>query len=146
MTEEKLFLNTLTFEYPKKPVKFYFSDKDDAEHKSIRLKSPVLVPKEVKQTQKYIDLFAGCGGLTLYTSFNLSTEGFDAIDIDFNEPENEYLVKRYYNRRLERYFRQFDEVVTTTSGVLRDIQIWVRTNEVPIKVQYNNHRYKTDGT
>ena len=141
MTEEKLFLNTLTFEYPKKPVKFYFSDKDDAEHKSIRLKSPVLVPKEVKQTQKYIDLFAGCGGLTLYTSFNLSTEGFDAIDIDFNEPENEYLVKRYYNRRLERYFRQFDEVVTTTSGVLRDIQIWVRTNEVPIKVQYNNHRY-----
>ena len=23
MTEEKLFLNTLTFEYPKKPVKFY---------------------------------------------------------------------------------------------------------------------------
>ena len=85
MTEEKLFLNTLTFENPKKPVKFYFSDKDDAERKSTRLKSPVLVPKEVKQAQKYIDLFAGCGGLTLYTSFDLPTEGFDAIDIDFND-------------------------------------------------------------
>ena len=62
MAEEKLFLNTLTFEYPKEPVKFYFSDQDDDERKSARLKSPVLIPKEVKQTQKYIDLFAGCGG------------------------------------------------------------------------------------
>ena len=61
MTTEKLFLNTLTFEYPEEPVKFYFSDKDDAERKSSRLKSPVLIPKEVKQTPKYIDLFAGCG-------------------------------------------------------------------------------------
>ena len=32
MASGKLFLNTLTFEYPKEPVKFYFSDKDDAEH------------------------------------------------------------------------------------------------------------------
>lgn len=101
MAEEKLFLNTLTFEYPKEPVKFYFSDKDDVEHKSTPLKSPVLVPKEVNQTQKYIDLFAGCGGLTLYTTFDLPTKGFDGIDIDFNEPENENLIKRYYNRRLE---------------------------------------------
>lgn len=101
MSEEKLFLNTLTFEYPKEPVKFYFSDKDDAESKSTRLKSPVLVPKEVRQIQKYADLFAGYGGMVLYTSFDLPTEGFDAIDIDFNAVENEYLVKRYYNRRLE---------------------------------------------
>ena len=62
MAKEKLFLNTLTFDYPSKPVRFYFSQNDDAERKSTRLKSPVLVPKEVKQTQKYIDLFAGCGG------------------------------------------------------------------------------------
>lgn len=44
---EKLFLNTLTFEYPKDAVKLYFSAKDDAERKSTRLKSPVLIPKEV---------------------------------------------------------------------------------------------------
>ncbi|MBR4698965.1 MAG: hypothetical protein IKP16_03345, partial [Prevotella sp.] len=89
MAEEKLFLNTLTFEYPNEPVKFYFSEKDDVARKSIPLKSPVLIPKEVKQAQKYIDLFAGCGGLTLYTTFDIPTDGFDAIDIDFNEPENE---------------------------------------------------------
>lgn len=75
MAEERLFLNTLTFEYPQEPVRFYFSDKDDDERKSVLLKSPVLIPKEVKQTQKYIDLFAGCGGLALHTTYDIPTEG-----------------------------------------------------------------------
>ena len=141
MAEEKLFLNTLTFEYPNEPVKFYFSEKDDVARKSIPLKSPVLIPKEVKQAQKYIDLFAGCGGLTLYTTFDIPTDGFDAIDIDFNEPENENLIKRYYNRRLEKYFKQFDEVITTSSGITRDLQVWIRTNEPPTKVSFNGHSY-----
>lgn len=141
MAEERLFLNTLTFEYPNEPVKFYFSDKNDVAHKSISLKSPVLIPKEVKQTQKYIDLFAGCGGLTMYTTFDFPTDGFDAIDIDFNEPENENLIKRYYNRRLEKYFKQFDEVITTSSGITRDLQVWIRTNEPPTKVSFNGHSY-----
>ncbi len=44
---EKLILNTLTFDYPTEPVKFYFSSEDDAQHKSSILKSPVLVPAEV---------------------------------------------------------------------------------------------------
>ena len=48
---EKLILNTLTFEYPKEPLKFYFSTNDDAGRKSTRLKSPVLVLKEIKQNQ-----------------------------------------------------------------------------------------------
>ena len=141
MAVEKLFLNTLTFEYPKKPVKFYFSDKDDERRKSTPIKSPVLVPKEVKQTQKYIDLFAGCGGLTLYTSFDLPTEGFDAIDIDFNAVENEYLVKRYYNRRLEKYFRFYDDVVITKSGITDDIQVWILNNEEKSQVAYNGKQY-----
>jgi len=142
MAIEKLFLNTLTFEYPKKPVKFYFSDKDDAERKSTRLKSPVLVPKEVKQTQKYIDLFAGCGGLTLYTTFDLPTEGFDAIDIDFNEPENEYLVKKYYNRRLEKYFRHYNDVVITKSGITDDIQVWLLSNDEKTHFNYDGKQYE----
>ena len=48
--KESLFLNTLTFSYPKEPVVFYFSVNDDAERKSTRLKSSVLIPKEVKQS------------------------------------------------------------------------------------------------
>ena len=142
MAEEKLFLNTLTFEYPKKPVKLYFSDKDDAERKSTRLKSPVLVPKEVKQTQKYIDLFTGCGGLTLYTSFDLPTEGFDAIEVDFNEPENEYLVKKYYNRRLVNYFKYYDDVVVTKSGITDDIQVWILSKNGSTHFTYNGKQYE----
>ncbi len=142
MTKEKLCLNTLTFEYPKEPVKFYFSDKDDAEHRSIRLKSPVLVPKEVKQTKKYIDLFAGCGGLTLHTSFDLPTEGFDAIDINFNVIENEYLVKRYYNRRLEKYFKYYNDVIITKSGITDDIQVWLLSNGEKTQVTHNGKQYE----
>lgn len=141
MAVEKLFLNTLTFEYPKKPVKFYFSDKDDAERKSTPLKSSVLVPKEVKQTQKYMDLFAGCGGMALYTSYDLPTKGFDAIDIDFKAVENEYLVKRYYNRRLEKYFRFYDDVVVTKSGITDDIQVWLLNNGEKSHVSYNGKQY-----
>ncbi len=142
MAVEKLFLNTLTFEYPKEPVKFYFSDKDDAERKSSRLKSPVLVPKEVRQTQKYSNLFAGCGGMVLYTSFDMPTEGFDEIDIDFNAVENEYLVKRYYNRRLEKYFRFYDDVVVTKSGITDDIQVWLLSNGEKSHVNYKDKQYE----
>lgn len=142
MSEERLFLNTLTFEYPKEPVKFYFSDKDDAERKSTQIKSPVLVPKEVRQIQKYTDLFAGCGGMVLYTSFDMPTEGFDEIDIDFNAVENEYLVKRYYNRRLEKYFRFYDDVVVTKSGITDDIQVWLLNNKEKSHVSYKNKQYE----
>ena len=106
--KESLFLNTLTFSYPKEPVVFYFSVNDDAERKSTRLKSSVLIPKEVKQSTLYGKCFTNKKGLSLYTSFDLPTKGFEPISIDFNDPENEYLVKRYYNRRLEKYFYYYD--------------------------------------
>ena len=141
MATEKLFLNTLTFEYPKEPVKFYFSDEDDAERKSTPLKSPVLIPKEVNRNQKYLDLFAGCGGVKLYTTFDLPTEGFDAINIDFNEVENEYLVKRYYNRRLEKYFRYYDDVVITKSGITDDIQVWILSDNEKKQFNHNGRQY-----
>ena len=142
MAIEKLLLNTLTFEYQKEPVKFYFSERNDAERKSTPLKSPVLIPKEVKQNQKYIDLFADCGNLTLYTSFNVSTDGFDAIDVDFNEPENEYLIKKYYNRRLEKYFRYYDDVVLTRSGITDDIQVWLLSNSENTYFTHDDKQYE----
>lgn len=141
MEAEKLFLNILNFEYPQNQIKFYFSDKDDAMHKSTLLKSPVLVPKEVKQTAKYSNLFSNGKGMKLYTTFDTPTEGFDPIDIDFNDIENENLIKRYYNRKLTKYFQQYEGVITTTSGITRDLQVWTRTNETPIIVQYNNNSY-----
>lgn len=137
---EKLYLNTLTFEYPKEPVKFYFSGTDDTERKSTRIKSHVLVPAEVKKYPKYIDLFAGVGGFEMFTSFDLPTVGFDEIEIDFHNPENEFMVKRYYNRRLEKYFRYYDDVVVTTDGITNDIQVWQLTNGHKSYVTYKDRR------
>lgn len=134
--KESLFLNTLTFSYPKEPVVFYFSVNDDAERKSTRLKSSVLIPKEVKQSTLYEKCFTNKKGLSLYTSFDLPTEGFEPIPIDFNDPENEYLVKRYYNRRLEKYFYYYDDVVITRSGITNDIQVWIKSQERQEPIRY----------
>ena len=139
---EKLFLNTLTFEYPKDAVKLYFSAKDDAERKSTRLKSPVLIPKEVKQSQIFSNLFAGNGTPTIYTSFSSPTEGFEVIALDFNEPENEYFVKRYYNRFLEKYFRYYDDVVVTKSGITDDIQVWLLANGDKKHINHDKKQYE----
>lgn len=138
---EKLFLNTLTFEYPKEPVKLFFSAKDDAERKSTRLKSPVLIPKEVKESQLFSNLFAENGSPTIYTSFSSPTEGFEVIALDFNEPENEYFVKRYYNRLLEKYFRYYDDVVVTKSGIIDDIQVWLLANGDKKHIYHDNKQY-----
>ena len=119
--EKRLFLNTLTFDYPKEPVKFYFSATNDAARKSTKLMSPVLFPKELKDHPKYRQLIANNGALTLYTFFDRPAPDFDEISIDFNAEENKYLVKRYYNRRLEKYFRYYDNVVVTHSGITSDI-------------------------
>ena len=129
MHNKRLFLNTLTFDYPVQPVKFYFSATDDAEHKSTMLKSPTLFPKELKEHPKYSRLIADNGTLTLYTFFDQPAKGFDGINIDFHTEENQYLVKRYYNRRLEHYFSFYDNVVVTRSGITSDIQLWIRTDK-----------------
>lgn len=139
---EKLFLNTLTFEYPKEPVKLYFSDKDDAERKSTRLKSPLLIPKEVKQSNSFTSLFVSTGTPTIYTSFSSPTEGFEVIAIDFNEPQNKYFVKRYYNRLLERYLRYYDDMVVTKSGITDDIQVWLLTNGDKKHINHDNKQYE----
>jgi hypothetical protein len=81
---EKLILNTLTFDYPAEPVKFYFSSEDDAQHKSSILKSPVLVPAEVKAIDKFSNMFAGMGCFKMYTTFDLPTAGFEEIEVDFH--------------------------------------------------------------
>lgn len=142
MAKEKLFLNTLTFEYPSEPVKFYFSKTDDAERRSTRLASTSLVPAEVKKSTSFLDLFAGVGGFKeLYTSYDLPLEGFEAVEIDFSNPENENLVKRYYNRRLERYFRYNNDVVVTNSGITKDIQVWVLNQKVKSQITYHGNQY-----
>jgi len=143
MSKEKLFLNTLTFEYPNKPVKLYFSGVDDAGRRSVMLKSSVLIPKEVKAIPKYANLLPMLNnGKPIFTSFDKPLEGFEAVDIDFHDPENENLVKRYYNYRLEKYFHFYDDgVVVTKSGITNDLQVWIQDKEYAERVSYLGKSY-----
>ena len=139
MRTEKLTLNSLSFEYPKEPVTCYFSKTDNERHCSTLIKSQTLIPIEVRDDKKFLDIYTGRGGTPeLYTTFDLPCENFETIAIDFNNPENEYFVKRYYHHRLELYFRRFENVVVTRSGVTRDLQIWIKTNGTQ-KVTYLNN-------
>ena len=141
MRTEKLTLNSLSFEYPKEPVTCYFSKTDNERHSSTLIKSPTLIPKEVKGDKKFLYIYTGRGGTPqLYTTFDLPCENFEPIAIDFNDPENEYFVKRYYHHRLEIYFRRIENVVVTRSGVTRDLQIWIKTNDYQ-KVTYHNNEF-----
>ena len=98
-TEEKLFLNTLAFDYPKEGVTMYFSDKD--------VSGVSLFPL----TNLYPDGIENCfpniqPGTKIYTSFTRPLEGFASIKMDFSNPANFFFVKRYYNREIMRFFRK----------------------------------------
>lgn len=141
MVKENLILNSLSFDYPKEPVIFYFSQNDDEKHQSTIIKSYSLIPKEVRTHKKFLDFSSGTGSIPqLYTTFDLPCDNFESIPIDFNDPDNEYLIKRYYHHRLERYFRKIDNIVVTKSGITNDLQVWIRSNATQ-KVSYLNESF-----
>ena len=121
MINIQMFLNSLSFRYPTEPVTCYFSTKDDEEKKSDMLKSITLIPKEIKA----LSLFEGIGGeLKLYTTFDKECKGFIPVAVDFNNPDNEDYVKRYYNQKLKRLLSKHDNLMFTQSGITRDLQVW----------------------
>ena len=128
----QLFVNSLSFRYPTEPVCCFFSSEDDEMKRSDVFKSKTLFPKEVMASS----LFIGVGGIAkLYTSYDQPFEGFKPVDIDFNDPDNEDFVKRYYNQKLKQILSKYDELIFTQSGITRDIQVWVNNNKVE-KVTY----------
>lgn len=119
-----LFQNTLAFELPKLAVSNYFSKIRIAEQPCLRMASPDLFPVELKESGT--SLFEEKDGIReTFTCFDKPLEGFTPIEIDFCNPKNENFVKRYYNRKLELHFRDFDDVVLSRSGVTKDLQAWI---------------------
>lgn len=122
MENMKLFVNSLAFRYPTEPVTCYFSSKNDERKKSDILKSETLLPKEVIASLES----AGVKDFPiLYTSYDQPFKGFKPIAIDFNNPDNENFVKRYYNRKLKQFLSKHDELMFTQSGITNDLQVWV---------------------
>lgn len=143
MNKEKLFLNTLTFNYPEKPIALYFSLDNSKNRHCRKIKFPSLIPSEVKRHDKFSTLFSGAGiTIPLYTTFDQHEDDFESVNVDFNEPSNEYLVKRYYNEKLRRHLEHFDNLVITNSGITNDIQVWVLDTSKETSVTYHNTRYK----
>ncbi len=130
----QLFVNSLSFRYPTEPIACYFSSENDGKKKSDMLKSVTLIPKEVKATS----LFAGVGCFDkLYTFYDQPFKGFLSVKVDFNDPDNEDFVKRYYNQKLKQILSVHEELMFTQSGITRDLQIWVKT-EKEDRVTYSN--------
>ncbi len=126
MTTERLFLNSLSFRYPTEPITCYFSLENSEYHRCVRISSPVLLPKEVSEEASF-QLTASSG--TIYTSYDYPNEGFKGIPIDFNDPDNENFVKRYYARKLKHILSKHSDLMFTPSGITSDLQIWVHRNE-----------------
>ena len=121
MKNIQLFVNSLSFRYPTEPVTCYFSTQNDNENKSDELKSIELVPNEVKS----LSLFDGFGVLQkLFTTYDKNCSGFKSVAIDFNDPDNEDYVKRYYSQKLKRLLSKHENLLFTQSGITRDLQVW----------------------
>ncbi len=118
--KEKLFLNTLAFEFPKETVTFYFSLEDNPDYPLTKL-NHLLFPENIREIFPNIT-----NNDTLYTSFKRQIDGFLPLEINFAAEHNFALVKRHYNRDIKWYFNKLGIPVETT--FIKDNRIWLRTN------------------
>lgn len=117
---DNLFINTITFDYPKEKLKFYFSleDRDDAHYTRLYRCN---FPKEIKS------VFPGLTDATefIYTTFTYRVDGLVSLSIDLKNESPDF-VKQYYNDQVRYYFRKFDRQLIKPTFI-RDNQIWLRS-------------------
>lgn len=117
---DNLFINTITFDYPKEKLKFYFSleDRDDAHYTRLYRSN---FPKEIKS------VFPGLTDATefIYTTFTYRVDGLVSLSIDLKNESPDF-VKQYYNDQVRYYFRKFDRQLIKPTFI-RDNQIWLRS-------------------
>ena len=123
MPTEKLFLNTLAFEFPKEPVTFYFSDTDIENAHFTYLKSSKLFPVGIETLYPNLK-----NSDTLYTSYDRKIEGAKPLAMDFNNPDNYYLIKRYYNDKIEFYLCTCG-LITEFNSYSNSYQVWTLCNK-----------------
>lgn len=85
--KEKLFLNTLKFDFPAEPVTFYFSDTDMEDAHFTYLKSSKLFPVGIRNIFPNLK-----NNDTLYTSFTKQVNGAKPLAVNFNDEGNIFLV------------------------------------------------------
>lgn len=121
MKSQNLKLNVLTFAWPGQPTVFYFSD------------SPTVKCKKLHYTQYPNNIETLFPGITadkersLYTSFDFKTDIGKPLSPDFKHSNRE-LLKKYYNIRINNYFRDLSQLVKV--DFVKDNQIWLLQPEL----------------
>ncbi len=117
--KQNLFFNILTFDWPTEPVNFYFSDTDNGKCQVLYF---TLFPNEIGSL--FPNLVRNSTN-NLFTTFTGETEGFQPLPINF-QTENEDLIKRYYNRQVNFYFRKVKKQIVKV-GFVKENQVWLKS-------------------
>ncbi len=120
-----LFFNILTFDWPEKPVVFYFKEGKQEDgttiHKSI-------FPKN---TANFLPNASSLDFIS--TTFDFEKEGYTPIEIDFKEEKKDF-IKRFYNSKIKFYFKKKNPQILKINFV-KDNQIWI-PNQKDSTVQF----------
>ncbi|NLO71781.1 MAG: hypothetical protein GX102_12735 [Porphyromonadaceae bacterium] len=122
MQKQKLYFNILTFEFPSENKTFYFSKDDIGKSHKIH---KTLFPKEIDS------IFPGLsnnGTDFIYTTFTSDNEEFKPLEVNFSY-ENEDLIKRYYNRKINHYFRREKNKIVKV-GFIKENQVWIFSKQL----------------
>ncbi len=118
MDTPNLFFNILTFDFPTEKQTFYFSKENNERCQCLH---KTLFPNEIDS------LFPGIssnGVDSIYTTFTGEQDGFRPLEINLCT-ENQDLVKRYYNRQINYYFRTIKKQIVKV-GFIKENQVWVK--------------------
>lgn len=117
--DQNLFFNILTFDWPAEPVNFYFSDTDNGRCNKLYFS---LFPKEI---ESLFPQLRPNSTNNLYTTFTGVSEGFLPLYINF-QTENPDLIKRFYDRQINYYFRRVLKKVVKVDFV-KNNQVWLKS-------------------
>lgn len=140
MNNTNLYFNILTFDYPKTPITFYFSE--EKKGKCYKINSYIF-PNNL---ENIFPDYTKKGSSKIYTTFNKADKSFIGLEIDFNS-RNVHLYKRYLNNKIEQFFKDREEIITTKNFV-GNIQVWIKKNKLlndkfniyykfTLKIQFN---------
>lgn len=122
---EKLTLNTLAFDFPEKPITFYFTRTDRTDMNLTRL---TVGQRPCNLMELYPDIKPN---ELIYTTFDRHKDGLDTLEIDFTKLENFPIYKAYLNKFIVRYFRDLNYITDQT--FIGDTQIWRSIDLISVK-------------
>ncbi len=137
---QQLYFNLLTFNWPQKPLTFYFSlEKIEGSVSVYKSNYPnnlkdIFPSLEIQETKE------------IYTTFDTHTESSIPLEIDFNN-KNNYLLKQYLNEKMYNYFKTLPNIIITRNFI-KEPQIWINNtsekfaeywtfNKFSLKIQFN---------